>query len=418
MKGEGTGKSRWLWFARAAAWIFVVSVIALFIFAAVQFYSNGLAVLSSILPNSNWTVERMRAALAEIGWTPEAYSAYYLVFTIYSAFWYALVGLLILWRRGSSWFGLLLAVELVAIGVAANSVYSILEVPKPVLLFLSWILWPGFFICFYLFPDGRFVPRWMRWLAVAWAVLSLTGYLVMLPNNSEIAPWLFIPLLVLMVAAPASQIYRYFRVSNPIQKQQTKVVLFAVIIMFIFLPVQLIVNQLYGNKEVSIGVLRWNLVNTFIGGGISTLFPLSIGIAILRYRLWDIDVFIRRTVTYAFVVALLLLVYFGSVILFQRIFAYIVTDLRNNQIVTVLSTLVIAALFIPLRNRIQAEIDKRFNRKKYNAQQVMEKFSRTVRDETDLEKLTYELVNVIQETMQPKSVNVWLKKPTSRQGER
>jgi hypothetical protein len=112
-------------------------------------------------------------------------------------------------------------------------------------------------------------------------------------------------------------------------------------------------------------------------------------------------------VTYAIVVTLLLAVYFGSVILLQQFFANI-TGARS-EVITVLSTLAIAALFIPLRNRVQSAIDKRFNRKKYNAQLVLQNFALTVRDETDLEKLSAELLNVVNETMQPKSVSLWLK---------
>ncbi len=140
-----------------------------------------------------------------------------------------------------------------------------------------------------------------------------------------------------------------------------------------------------------------------------SVLGITLAIAILRYRLFDIGVIIRRTVTYAIVTALLLVIFFGSVILLQLVFAGIFPDVAKSEIVTVLSTLAIAALFVPMRNRIQALIDHRFNRKKYDAQKVLEKFGETVRDETDLEKLTNELVNVVQETMQPKSVTLWLK---------
>jgi hypothetical protein len=139
-------------------------------------------------------------------------------------------------------------------------------------------------------------------------------------------------------------------------------------------------------------------------------YPTAIGVSVLRYRLYDIEVIIRRTLIYGSVTGMLVALYFGLVILLQRIFAGVVGD--STEIVTVVSTLVIAALFVPLRNRIQYAIDKRFNRQRYNAQQVLQKFAETVRDETDLEKLTAELVNVVQETMQPTSVSVWLKPTT------
>lgn len=166
------------------------------------------------------------------------------------------------------------------------------------------------------------------------------------------------------------------------------------------------------NYLITFGVVSG--VWTEIVGGLASLsysvLGITLAIAILRYRLFDIGIIVRRTVAYALVTALLLGIFFGSVILLQLVFAGIFPDLAKSEIVTVLSTLAIAALFVPLRNWIQAAIDRRFNRKKYDAQQVLQKFSETVRDETDLDKLTAELIHVVDETMQPKSVSVWLKK--------
>jgi hypothetical protein len=127
----------------------------------------------------------------------------------------------------------------------------------------------------------------------------------------------------------------------------------------------------------------------------------------LRYRLWDIDIIIRRTVQYVVVTAVLLLIYFGSVTLLQSA----LTDLTGSEspLVIVLSTLLIAALFNPLRRRVQAFIDRRFYRSKYNAQQILSRFAMTSQNETNLNRLSAEIVEVIDETIKPVNVTVWLK---------
>jgi hypothetical protein len=138
------------------------------------------------------------------------------------------------------------------------------------------------------------------------------------------------------------------------------------------------------------------------------LIPLSIGIAILRYRLWDIDLIIRRTLVYSVLSSALALTYFASVVLLQAAFR-VLTGQGQNQLVTVASTLAIAALFAPLRRRVQDAIDRRFYRKKYDAAKTLAAFAATCRDETDLDKLAESLINVVQETMQPAQVSLWLK---------
>ena len=136
-------------------------------------------------------------------------------------------------------------------------------------------------------------------------------------------------------------------------------------------------------------------------------FPLVIGLTILKYRLYDIDVIIRRTVQYAIVSVVLAIAYFGSITLIQGG----ITAVTNTQspFAIVLSTLLVAALFNPLRQRVQAVIDRRFFRKKYDAQQVLARFGQTARDETEMVVLTAELLRVVHETMQPQQVNLWLK---------
>jgi hypothetical protein len=136
--------------------------------------------------------------------------------------------------------------------------------------------------------------------------------------------------------------------------------------------------------------------------------PLALAVGILRYRLFDIDVIIRKTTSYALLTALLALVYFGSVIVLQGVLSPITGE---STAAVVLSTLLIAALFLPLRRRVQDVIDRRFFRRKYDAEQVLARFAATARDETDLDALTAELLRVIQETMQPEMVSIWLREP-------
>jgi hypothetical protein len=137
----------------------------------------------------------------------------------------------------------------------------------------------------------------------------------------------------------------------------------------------------------------------------------GVGIAILKYRLYDIDIIINRTLVYGSLTVSLALVYFGGVATTQALFRAITGQERLPQLAVVISTLAIAALFDPLRRRIQNAIDRRFYRRKYDAAKTLESFSTKLRDETDLDELSGDLVRVVRETVQPEHVSVWLRKP-------
>ena len=145
--------------------------------------------------------------------------------------------------------------------------------------------------------------------------------------------------------------------------------------------------------------------------------PVAIGFAVLKYRLYDIDVVINRTLVYGSLTVMLVALYFASVATTQTILRALTGQTEQPQLAIVVSTLVIAALFNPLRRRIQSFIDRRFYRRKYDARKILEAFSARLRDETDLETLKNDLAGVIRETMQPAHVSLWLRPDRLPKGE-
>jgi hypothetical protein len=137
--------------------------------------------------------------------------------------------------------------------------------------------------------------------------------------------------------------------------------------------------------------------------------PVAIGFAVLRYRLYDIDIIINRTLVYGSLTAMLVAIYFGGVATMQTLFRALTGQEQQPQLAVVVSTLAIAALFNPLRKRIQSFIDRRFYRRKYDARRTVETFSARLRDETDLETLNRDLAEVVEETLQPAHVSLWLR---------
>lgn len=398
-----------------AALFFINVAYLLLGFASIPRYYERVTTLS--IPQSKVsfatypTNEGVQQSASEHGMTLPQYALEQILFHSAFVLLFMSVALLIVFRARWNWFAWFSAFFLVFIAEFAlfDEIYTGSLLPL-------WIneagslLWPLILLYFYLFPNGKPVPRRALWVVIPFVVLHFAfqamGFIQVLSPDAAILSELqgavapfesIVALLFLFIFG--CQVYRYLRVSSQEEKQQTKWFLFG----FVFFLVLSTVSDSLGST---------NPYQNEVGLLIFAFVPLSVGVAILRYRLFDIDILIRRTLTYAIVAAVLALVYFGSVILLQQVFATL--SGQRSEIITVLSTLAIAALFVPLRNRVQNTIDKRFNRKKYDAQQVLQKFGVTVRDETDLEKLTGRLIEVVDETMQPKSLSVWLRESKPR----
>jgi hypothetical protein len=198
------------------------------------------------------------------------------------------------------------------------------------------------------------------------------------------------------------------RGARGVERQQIKWLLYAGPIFFVASGLH--IGFYFWLAEGSWGLWASNLL--VIVGGLSV--PIAIGVAILRYRLYEIDLIVNRTLVYGTLSAMLIALYFGGIVAFQSVFVALTG--QQSTLAIVASTLLIAALFTPLRRRTQSFIDKRFYRRKYDAAKTLEAFSAKLRNETDLNALSADLVGVVRETMQPAHVSLWLRPETAQKG--
>jgi hypothetical protein len=367
--------------------------------------------------NGQLTPATLRA-LQALGLSVGFYAAYTVAVDVVVAAVYTAVALLLFWRKSDDRMALFAALTLLTFGNATFTssmqllaeVYPVCWFPVQVVGFIGDVSMLTFL---YLFPDGRFVPRWSRWLAVLWIAYQVPAYFYPRSPANLSGTWLGqVVFLGLIGSGVAAQIYRYRRIASPAQRQQTKWVVFgsAVGIALDLIIVAVAVSGILP-WAVEPGSLTYFVVLT--GAFFSLLLiPLSIGVAILRARLWDIDLLINRTLVYGLLTTILVAVYVGSIVLLQTLFRTITGT--DSQLSIVASTLMIVVLFQPIRQRIQTSIDRRFYRRKYDATQVLAAFSARLRDEVDLNVLTDALLAVVAETMQPTQVALWLHAPEQK----
>ncbi len=356
------------------------------------------------------TVENLRQ-LEAMGITLPAWGAYTLISRLILNSLFFLTALVILLRKPGEWMPLFVAFFLLTFSANNGVINALGLVSAPWAILargLTAAAWVSFLLFFTLFPSGHFAPRWMGWVVLAYSLVLLSSLVFSgtFLDIGTILPWfgsVYFPSLFAFMLA--SQVYRYRRVSTPTQRQQTKWVVYGISMMFA-LAIAGILPMIFSPAYTQ--STFFFILSGGLGNFIFLLLPLSIGVAMVRSRLWEIDILINRTLVYGGLTATLALVYFGSVILLQGLFQSL-TGQSQSPVVTVISTLAIASLFTPLRRRIQNDIDRRFYRKKYDAEKALETFAHTVRQQVDLDEISESLLGVVQETMQPEMVSLWLK---------
>jgi len=348
-----------------------------------------------------------------LGLSIDFFATYTIVLAIIFALGYWFVAAFLFWRKSDDRMALLAAVTLGTFPLAFNSEF-IHTLPSPWWFLAHCISFLGslcIVLFFYVFPGGHFVPRWTRWVMVpSLAYWVFDVFFPVAPFN----PFFSFPalgnvtFLGIIGGMVVVQVYRYRRVSNPTQRQQTKWVVYGTTMgiggeLIVISIAVYFLSSLFPNGSLA------SLMGSATVYGFMLLIPLSIGFAVLRSQLWEIDNIINRTLVYGTLTATLALIYVCLVILLQFLLRGMLN--QNTDVAIVGSTLIIAALFQPLRQRIQQVIDRRFYRHKYDAARTLAAFSATLRNEVDLNQLREQLVGVVQETMQPAHVSLWLRNP-------
>jgi hypothetical protein len=294
----------------------------------------------------------------------------------------------------------------------------------------SWLWVPSLGLVVFLtllFPNGRLPSARWRWFAHLSALLTLVGMVLVAfspgpivvglpaignPLGIESLPNAYKPvqalMLILIAGAVASLLMRRLY-ARGVERQQTKWFTYTTAVAASGAILQYIISEPL--NLVWLGWVGQALVLIGLAG-----LPISMGIAITRYRLYEIDLIINRTLVYGPLTAMLIALYLGGIVMLQRFF--VILTGQQSTLAVVASTLLIAAVFTPLRRRTQGFIDRSFYRSKYDARKTLDAFSAKLRNDSDLDALSDDLVRVVRETMQPEHVSLWLRPDTSRNVER
>jgi hypothetical protein len=399
----------WLYLARGAWIAFVLFALLMLPLILVATHGESYSICPFL---GNCAVTPATAqALHHVSIAPSSFVIYNVVLALLQSLICLCVGGFIFWRKSNEPIALVACFFLVSIGLSPFLTLTTSPYPLKVIFISIYVLCIFTALGYFLmtFPDGHFVPRWSILLLVLWTLRTIF-YLIPAPYAITMWPPALnaIDEIVSYGGTIVLMIYRYIRVLSPSQQQQAKWLLFGFGGMFVLIILYDLIAYLVPGAGAADSVFL--LANGTIGTLTFLLLPLSMGIAILRFRLWEIDLIIRRTLIYTALSIILVLIYVGLVFIFGALLRNIVGQ-QQNPLVIVASTLVVAALVQPLRHGIQRVIDRRFYRRKYDATKTIEAFSATLRSEVDLSQLKEHLLNVVQDTMQPAHISLWLLRP-------
>lgn len=374
-------RGRGLVLARVVWWLALAASLVLLV-AALPIYHEQLRTLS-IIPDSEVRAE-IFASLNTLGLSGTFLADYSVAITLARALVYFAVALLIYRGRSDDWMALFVSFALVVftVGRLLDRLIGPVSFGVPAAV-LTGLAFASFNVQFYLFPDGRFVPRWTRWVAVVWSGMVLLSTLF--PESpldvSGLPDGIWIPIqMVLIGTLLYAQSFRYRRVSTPIQRQQTKWVVYGLALSLVLTFLVAITSGFVPQFDLIANPAPPAVLFELVGGGVIaialTIIPLSIGVAVLRYRLWDIDLIINRTLVYVPLTAIVAGLYAASLTLSQR--AFIAMTGQPSDLSLALAVLVLASAFTPIKQRLQDVVDRRF-RGQAEPQASLKDFQRRVR---------------------------------------
>ena len=424
--GETRLHGRWLALARLT-WVALTAVLLANLIPSIPAYYRLQRRLCDVPANCltfGQPTPSKLLALQRLGLSLDDFALYTVGLQIVVTLVFLVVAALIFWRKSNTWLGLLASICLILLGCfgvfanlgtaveAADSSSALWQLTNQVFTAAD----PAFVIFLLLFPTGRFTPRW-TWVVGLLGVANDVFFNLPAPHSFFYWPAVLQAsyILLILVSIMAIQIYRYRRVYTPTERQQTKWLVFGVsggALLFVFFGFAL---PLVPGLNAPNSPLQ--LLDSVGAALLYISIPIGVGVAVLRYRLWDIDILINRTLVYGSLTAILAAVYVVGVVGGQTIVSGFTasSDVKQSPVIVVVTTLLIAALFQPLRRRLQSLIDRRFYRRKYDAEQTLAAFSVTLREEVDLHHLTRRLLDTVEETMQPTHVSLWLRDQTQSQ---